>query len=98
MLFRIDARPNRITTWVMSWFLFAAGIALYLHTAHNRHLENPEDKVVPSLRQLGQGISDAFLKPDAEDQDDSDTASASLVTRFFHSMLWTDTVASAKRF
>ncbi len=84
--------------WALSWFLFAAGISLYLYTSHNRHLENPEDKVVPNVSQLGQGITDAFLKPDSEQQDDTTPADASVVSRFFNSMLWTDTVASAKRF
>jgi NitT/TauT family transport system permease protein len=96
-MLRIDASPGRFTTWTLSWFLFAAGIALYFYTSHNRHLENPEDKVVPSLRQLLQGTTDAFLKPDSE-QKDAGPADASLPTKFFTSMLWTDTVASAKRF
>jgi NitT/TauT family transport system permease protein len=94
---RIDASPNRLTTWTLSWFLFAAGISLYFYTSHNRHIENPEDKVVPSLHQLGQGMTDAFLKPDSE-QEDTGSPDASLVRRFFTSMLWTDTVASSKRF
>jgi NitT/TauT family transport system permease protein len=96
-MLRIDANPNRLTTWTLSWFLFAAGIALYFYTSHNRHIENPEDKVVPSLRQLGQGMTDAFLKPDSE-QEDAGPADPSLLRRFFTSMLWTDTVASSKRF
>jgi len=96
-MLRIDATPNRITTWTLSWFLFAAGIALYFYTSHSRHLENPEDKVVPSLQQLVQGTTDAFLKPDSE-QEDAGPADASLPAKFFTSMLWTDTVASAKRF
>jgi NitT/TauT family transport system permease protein len=90
-MLRIDASPSRLTTWTLSWFLFAAGIALYFYTSHNRHLENPEDKVVPSLQQLVQGTTDAFLKPDSE-QENAGRAG------FFTSMLWTDTVASAKRF
>jgi NitT/TauT family transport system permease protein len=98
MVFRIDARPNRVTTWTLSWFLFIAGIALYFNTAHSRHLENPEDKVVPNLTQLAQGFADAVLKPDGDEDNGTEVANASLVTRFFHSMLWTDTVASAKRF
>ena len=96
-MLRIDATPNRITTWTLSWFLFAAGIALYLYTSHTRHIENPEDKVVPSLKQLAQGTADAFLKPDSE-QKDAGPSDASLPTKFFTSMLWTDTVASSKRF
>jgi NitT/TauT family transport system permease protein len=97
-MLRIDASPNRLTAWTLSWFLFAAGIALYFYTSHNRHIENPEDKVVPGLTQLGQGVTDAFLKPDAEQQDDTTPADASIPQRFFTSMLWTDTVASSKRF
>jgi NitT/TauT family transport system permease protein len=98
MLFRIDATPNRATAWTLSWFLFAAGIALYFYTAHNRHVENPEDKVVPELRQLGQGLTDSVLKPDSEQEAPDDQASLPLWKKFFTSMLWTDTVASAKRF
>ncbi len=97
-LFNVDARLNRIGGWTLSWFLFAAGISLYFYTAHTRHRENPEDRVVPSLRQLGQGISDAFLKPDAEQEAPPELDHASLPRRFFNSMLWSDTVASARRF
>jgi NitT/TauT family transport system permease protein len=98
MLFRIDATPNRATAWTLSWFLFAAGIALYFYTAHSRHVENTEDKVVPGLRQLGQGLADSVLKPDSEQEAPDDQASLPLWKKFFTSMLWTDTVASAKRF
>jgi NitT/TauT family transport system permease protein len=98
MVFRIDARPNRVTTWCLSWFLFLAGIALYFNAAHNRHLENPEDKVAPNLAQLAQGFTDAILKPDGDAEVNSDDARASLPRRFLNSMLWTDTIASAKRF
>src|SRR5581483_9460092 len=98
MLFRIDARPNRITAFTLSWFLFAAGISLYFYTAHNRHLENPEDRVVPGLRQLAQGMTDAFLKPDAEEEADPALENAPLPKRLFNSMIWRDTVASARRF
>jgi NitT/TauT family transport system permease protein len=97
-MLRIDARPNRVTTLVLSWILFAVGIALYFHTSGVRHVENPDDKVVPSLKQLGQGITDAFTKADSDDLDSTDSDSQPALQRFFHSMLWTDTVASAKRF
>jgi NitT/TauT family transport system permease protein len=98
MVFRIDARPGRIASWSLSWFLFIAGIALYLNTAHNRHLENPEDKVAPTVRQLAQGFADAVLKPDGDQDAGAEDANASLAKRFLSGMLWTDTVASAKRF
>ena len=92
MLFRIDARPNRWTTWTVSWFLFAAGISLYFYTANARHIENPEDKVVPNLRQLGQGMTDAFLKPDSEQEAVPDMENASLPKKFYHIMMWGDKV------
>jgi len=98
MVFRIDARPSRMMTWGLSWFLFAVGIALYFETAHKRHLENPEDKVAPNLTQLAQGFSDAVLKPDGDVEAAPEDANAPLATRFLNSMLWTDTVASGKRF
>ncbi|MDP9170554.1 MAG: ABC transporter permease subunit [Acidobacteriota bacterium] len=98
MLFRIDARPNRATAWMLSWFLFALGIAMYFYTSNQRHIENPEDKVIPSLRQLGQGMTDAFLKPDTESEAPADLENASLPRKFFTSMLWGDTLASSKRF
>jgi NitT/TauT family transport system permease protein len=98
MIFRMDARPNRSTAFALSWFLFVAGIALYFNTSRARHLENPEDRVIPNLAQLRQGLSDAALRPDGDDDDTSTAEPGPLATRFFHSMLWTDTVASAKRF
>jgi hypothetical protein len=63
MLFRVDAKPGRLATLILSWFLFAGGVSLYFWTANQRHIENPEDKVVPGLRQLVEGISGAFLPP-----------------------------------
>ncbi len=89
MLWRVDARPNRVTAWTLSWFLFAVGVSMYFYTARNRHVLNPEDKVVPSLHQITQGLTDSLTKADSDDD---------ASTGFFNSMLWTDTVASAKRF
>jgi len=98
MLFRVDAKPGRLTTWVLSWFLFGMGVTFYFWTANQRHLENPEDKVVPGLRQLVEGIGGAFLSADVEETLAADAAQEPLLKRFLTSMLWTDTVASAKRF
>jgi NitT/TauT family transport system permease protein len=98
MVFRIDARPNRAVTWSLSWFLFAAGIVLYFETAHKRHLENADDKVAPNLTQLAHGFGDAVLKPGDDAEVNPGDAKAPLARRFLNSMLWTDTVASAKRF
>jgi NitT/TauT family transport system permease protein len=98
MLFRLDARPNRMVAWSLSWLLFVAGVGLYFYTSQQRHIENPEDKVVPNLQQLSQGVTDAFLKPDSEDAAPEGLENASVVKKFFTSMLWTDTLASGRRF
>lgn len=97
-VFRIDARPGKMTAFALSWFLFAAAIALYFQASHKRHLDNPDDKVAPSITQLAQGITDAVLKPADDDDVSSDDAAKPWFRRFFDSMLWSDTVASAKRF
>jgi NitT/TauT family transport system permease protein len=98
MLFRLDAKPNRIAALLLSWFLFVAGVGLYFYTSQKRHIENPEDKVVPNLQQLKQGATDAFLKPDSEEAVPEGLENASIPKKFLTSMLWTDTIASAKRF
>jgi NitT/TauT family transport system permease protein len=97
MVFRVDAKPGKLTTWILSWFLFAGGVSLYFWTANQRHIENPEDKVVPGLKQLVQGIGGAILSADVEDVS-ADQSNEPVIKRFFSSMLWTDTLASARRF
>ena len=91
-LFTINAQPGRVATWILSWTLFVVGIGLYFWTAQQRHRENPEERVVPTLAQMGQGLRDAAFGPDEE------AGQEPLTHRFLHSMLWQDTLASAKRF
>jgi NitT/TauT family transport system permease protein len=94
----ISARPSRLTCWALSWFLFAAGICLYLYTAQKRHKENPDDRVVPTIAQLGAGIYQAAMNPDADEEPSADAAGQSAIERFRNGMLWKDTVASSRRF
>jgi NitT/TauT family transport system permease protein len=91
-LFTINAQPGKTATWILSWFLFALGIGMYLYTATQRHKENHDDRVVPTLAQLADGLHDAAFGTNEE------AGAQSLPVRFFQSMLWQDTVASAKRF
>lgn len=98
MVFSINARPNRLAVWMLSWTLFAAGIGAYIWTSRARHIENPEDKVVPTFVQIAQGLAEAALNPDEADEQIADLASAGLWDRFTHSMLWKDTKASTRRF
>jgi NitT/TauT family transport system permease protein len=97
-LLSISARPSRLTCWALSWFLFAAGICLYFYTAQKRHKENPDDRVVPTIAQLGAGIYQAAMNPDADEEPSADSAGQSAVERFRNGMLWKDTVASSRRF
>jgi len=94
----INVKPSRATAWILSWLLFATGVTLYLYTAQKRHQENPDDRVVPTLSQLGAGIYQAAMSPDADEAQAPETAGQPALERFLHSMLWTDTVASARRF
>ncbi len=96
-VWKINTLPGRTSTLVLSWFLFASGISLYIFTAHKRHMENPDDKVVPTITQLTQGFLNAALKP-AEEDDAGADASPGLWQRIRHSMLWHDTAASSRRF
>jgi len=92
----IHAKPGRAATFLLSWALFAAGIALYLYVAHARHLDNPEDRVTPTLTQMTHGIVNAALRP--ADDDELQTAGGSVWEQFRGSMLWKDTKATGRRF
>jgi NitT/TauT family transport system permease protein len=92
----IQVRPSRLWTQSLSWVLFIVGVVLYAQLSIARHKENPEDRVVPSARQLIDGVKASVLEP-AEEDDPLDP-SASLADRVRHSMLWKDTVASGRRF
>jgi NitT/TauT family transport system permease protein len=95
---RINALPGRATAWLLSWALFAAGISAYFTVARQRHLENPDDRVTPTLVQMGQAFADAALEAPGEESVDESAAPQSLFTRFTNSMLWKDTKATGRRF
>jgi NitT/TauT family transport system permease protein len=97
-VFAIHEKPSRPTAMMLSWCLFIAGIGLYFYISHQRHLENSEDRVVPSLTQLVQGIAESTLQPDAEEAEQAVGEAQSVPRRFLSSMLWKDTKASGRRF
>ncbi len=96
-LLRIHAHPSRVTAWILSWFLFAAGITAYFAVVRQRHLENPDDRVTPSISQMARAFADAALKP-AEEEEVQDGSTLSLARRVSSSMLWKDTKATGRRF
>ena len=60
---QIHATPGRAAAWVLSWFLFAAGITGYFYLSQQRHRDNPDDRIMPSGVQMLQAFQDAALKP-----------------------------------
>ncbi len=92
----VHAKPNRAATLILSWALFACGIALYFYVSHARHRDNPEDRVMPTIEQMARGMYSAALHP-AED-DEVQTETGNFWQDFPHSMLWKDTKASSRRF
>jgi hypothetical protein len=92
----LNARPGRGAAFLLPWVLFVAGVSGYLYAARQRHLANPDERVTPTLAQIAKGMIGAALRPagDEEEQTPRDTLSK----RFFSSMLWTDTTATARRF
>ncbi len=92
-VWKINAVPGRSMAWFLSWFLFASGISLYIYTSQKRHIENPDDKVVPTLRQLTDGFYNAAFKPAADEE-----AGPGWWQQIHASMLWRDTAASGRRF
>lgn len=95
----IHSRPNRATMLALSWMLFVAGAVAYLYTSAARHRDNPEDRVMPTVAQMGQGIYEAATKPAEEDAfDESAPENPSMLYKIQHSMLWKDTKATGIRF
>ena len=94
---RIHAQPGRTTSWILSWFLFAAGITAYFYVSAERHRDNPDDRVMPTIAQMVQGFRDAALKP-AEEEEAQDSAPRGWIARVRSSMLWKDTTATSRRF
>jgi NitT/TauT family transport system permease protein len=92
----IHAKPGRGARFVLSWALFAGGIALYLYVAQARHLDNPEERVTPTIAQMARGMSNAALRPAEEDEQQA--PGGSMLQRFLGSMLWKDTKATGRRF
>jgi NitT/TauT family transport system permease protein len=95
-LFSIYAKPGRFPALALSWTLFLAGIGGYLYASRARHIENPEDRVMPVIGQMARGMYDAALRPAEEDE--AQPQANGLADRFLNSMLWKDTKATGRRF
>jgi NitT/TauT family transport system permease protein len=97
-VFEIHAQPSRATLWTLSWFLFTVGIVAYFWASGDRHRDNPDDRVMPTLRQMGQAFSDALTKPAEDDEVSADAGGESTFAKIRNGMLWKDTKATGRRF
>jgi NitT/TauT family transport system permease protein len=95
---QIHSHPSRTTVWILSWFLFITGVISYFWVSTGRHRDNPDDRVMPTLRQMSQAFVDATLKPAEDDEVAANASEQSLAARVQHSMLWKDTLATGRRF
>jgi NitT/TauT family transport system permease protein len=83
LIFSLSPKFSKKRVFFLSSFLFLVVIVSYLYISHERHIENPRDKVVPSVTQ----IVDAF-KSSVTELDRSKK----------HCILVTDMIASSTRF
>ncbi|MFQ6042532.1 MAG: ABC transporter permease [Candidatus Poribacteria bacterium] len=74
--------PNKKTSVLLGTIPFLICIILYFYVAHTRHKKNPQDKVVPTLSQMKEGIKRAAFEKDRKGQ----------------YRLWVDTLVSTRRF
>jgi NitT/TauT family transport system permease protein len=72
MLFNINARPKKSVNWVLSVTLFIICIVLYGYASNKRHNENPNDKLVPVISQMGESFSRAIFRPVVEEEYDDE--------------------------
>ena len=61
-------------------------------------VENPDDRVMPTVKQMFTAFADAALKPAEEEEVQDNAAAQSLLQRIGASMLWKDTKATGRRF
>jgi NitT/TauT family transport system permease protein len=92
----LNASPGRGAALLLPWVLFAAGIAIYVYAARERHVANPDERVTPTLTQMVKGMAGAALRPAGDEEEQMPRGTVS--KRFFGSMLWQDTTATARRF
>jgi NitT/TauT family transport system permease protein len=80
--FRTDAQPSVATQCLLSGLLFVLLLTAYLVGSYYRHLENPQDQVMPTPSEMLDGFRRSAFEPD----------------RNGDLRLWVDTLASARRF
>ncbi|MFZ5755574.1 MAG: ABC transporter permease [Pseudomonadota bacterium] len=78
----INQRTSRIGALLLAAVPFVVLLAFYFQASTERHLENPEDRLLPSMTQLADGVSRVAFEEDPRTGD---------------VILWQDTAASLQR-
>jgi len=65
----INRKPSRVTSVTLTALPFAATIGAYALASHYRRLENPADKLLPSLQQMGETFWRMAFVPDKRSGD-----------------------------
>jgi NitT/TauT family transport system permease protein len=64
-LFGIHAQPQGATRYLLIALPFVLVIVLYLFASHQRHLENPDDKLLPAVGQMVDTVERMAFQEDA---------------------------------
>jgi NitT/TauT family transport system permease protein len=80
--FKTDVRPSATARFILSTLFFVIMICGYFAGSYYRHLENPQDNIMPSASQLLDGARRAAFERDRDGE----------------LRLWVDTTASSRRF
>lgn len=81
-LFGLAASPSRNLIWFLASLPFLLGLFAYFFAADLRHKENPQDKLLPSVTQMGQAVERMAFSEDK---------------RTGKYILWQDTFSSLSR-
>lgn len=82
VLFGIQAQPPAWLKIFLASLPFIIVLAAYTYTSHQRHIENPSDKLFPAAEQIGNAVERVAFTPDR---------------RTGNYILWQDTYSSLKR-
>ena len=64
IFFGLHARPGMVFGRILGLLPVAVLVGLYMYVSHVRHLVNPDDKLMPSLRQMSDAMKNIITVPD----------------------------------
>ena len=64
----ITKKPGPVTSIILALALFGVCLIAYFIASYIRHKDNPQDKLVPTVNQIIEGVKRVTLKPDRNDE------------------------------